>query len=124
VTEDSAAAESTEPAGEADQAHEPAAADDVVPAEPIAAEAVAPYSTEAQKAPEEFAEEAPMADAVEETAGVPDDADAAEQETPAEHLMEHNADLEPTDDEARDEEADELRHEHERDDDDNKPNPA
>jgi hypothetical protein len=43
-------------------------------------------------------------------------------ETPAEHLMEHNADLEPTDDEARDEEADELRHEHEHDDD--KPDPA
>ena len=33
-------------------------------------------------------------------------------ETPAEHLMEHNADLEPTDDDARDEEAQELADEH------------
>jgi hypothetical protein len=82
-----------------------------VPAEPIAAEAVAPYSAEAQKAHEDFAKEAPMADEVEGTAAVPDDADDND-ETPAEHLMEHNADLEPTDEDARDEEADELKHEH------------
>jgi Fe-S oxidoreductase len=34
-------------------------------------------------------------------------------ESPAEHLMEHNGDLEPTDEDARDEEAAELEHEHE-----------
>ena len=63
-----------------------------------------------------------MADEVE-SATVPEDAEDAPQaaaatvddETPAEHLMEHNADLEPTDDDARDEEADELRHEREDD---------
>jgi Fe-S oxidoreductase len=98
--------------GEAE--HEPSEPD-AVPAEPIAAEAVAPQSAEAQKAREDFGKEAPMADEVEGTAAVPDNADDAD-ETPAEHLMEHNADLEPTDDDARDEEADELKHEHEQDD--------
>jgi hypothetical protein len=97
-------------------------ASDQVPAEPIAAEAVAPFSAEAEKAKEDFAKEPPMADEVE-SATVPEDAAdtpqaaaaAVEDETPAEHLMEHNADLEPTDDDARDEEADELRHEREDD---------
>ena len=37
-------------------------------------------------------------------------------ETPAEHLMEHNGDLEPTEDDARDEEAAELKREHDQDD--------
>jgi Fe-S oxidoreductase len=41
--------------------------------------------------------------------------EATDGETPAEHLMEHNGDLDPTDEDARDEEADELKHEHERD---------
>jgi len=99
-------------------------ADDVIPSEPIAAEAVAPQSAEAQKAPEDFSKEAPMADdpplaeASVPAGGAPTEGGAElpegiEDETPAEHLMEHNADLEPTDDDARDEEAEELRHEHE-----------
>jgi Fe-S oxidoreductase len=120
VADDIAAAESAEPAGEAEQADEPAVADDVVPAEPIAAEAVAPYSAEAHKAPEEFGKEAPMADEVDSAAAADDGVASAEEETPAEHLMEHNANLDPTDDEARDEEADELRHERG----DDKPNQA
>jgi len=96
------------------------AATDAVPSEPIAAEAVAPYSAEAHKAPEEFGKEAPMADEVDSAAAADDGVASAEEETPAEHLMEHNADLDPTDDEARDEEADELRHERG----DDKPNQA
>jgi hypothetical protein len=96
-----------------DSSAEPATPE-VVPAEPIAAEAVAPHSAEAQKAHEDFAKEAPMADEVDSAAAVPDNSDDTD-ETPAEHLMEHNADLEPTDEDARDEEADELKHEHEHD---------
>jgi hypothetical protein len=91
------------------------AGSEVVPTEPIAAEAVAPYSEEAQKAHDDFGHQAPMADEVGDPTATPAGADAVEDETPAEHLMEHNADLEPTDEDARDEEADELRHEHEDD---------
>jgi hypothetical protein len=117
ITAAAAGAGASEDAAEAPAAEAPSEPD-VVPAEPIAAEAVAPFSEEAEKAKEEFAAEAPMADEVERTAAVPEDTDSApatDDETPAEHLMEHNADLEPTDDDARDEEADELKHEHEGD---------
>jgi hypothetical protein len=112
AAEEVAGAASPQPSEASEPAADTAEAS-AVPAEPIAAEAVAPHSAEAQKAPEDFAKEAPMADEVEGAAARPTDAEPAEDETPAEHLMEHNADLEPTDDEARDEEADELRHERE-----------
>ncbi|MFL6088614.1 MAG: (Fe-S)-binding protein [Aeromicrobium sp.] len=99
-TESTESASAPEPEAEAD------VADDAVPSEPDAALAVAPFSEEAEKAKEEFSEEAVMADEVEQSTPTND-------ETPAEHLMEHNADLEPTDEDARDEEAEELAHEHE-----------
>ena len=92
------------PPTEAREAAGPAATaivEGAVPSDPIAAEAVAPFSDEAHKAKESFEREAPMADEVKGSG-----------ETPAEHLMEHNADLEPTDDDARDEEAQELADEH------------
>jgi hypothetical protein len=120
ATEAAVAASADEPsadAAEPSDAKPAEPADVAVPAEPIAAEAVEPFSAEAEKAKEDFAKEAPMADdAPDGGAEVPESAaEEVEQETPAEHLMEHNDDLEPTDDEARDEEAAELVHEHEAD---------
>jgi Fe-S oxidoreductase len=112
ITAVAAGAGATEEAAGEGSEREPGEPDtDVVPDEPIAAEAVAPFSDEAQKAKDEFAKEAPMADEVSGGAEVPDS--SVDRETPAEHLMEHNADLEPTDDDARDEEVVEFNHEHE-----------
>ena len=109
-----AAASETEAdgAGAGDARQDDSPEESSVPSEPIAAEGIEPFSDQAASAPDPVTHadpgEAPAPD-MGTTAATPTGPEA---ETPAEHLMEHNANLEPTDDDARDEEAAEFEHEH------------